>query len=59
MFTGMPMAEASERDRRFRRSIYAIIGALLLGYLVFKTWHISIAIDIFDGQIIEAEGAAK
>ena len=53
------MAEASERDRRFRRSIYALIGALLLGYVAFKAWHISIAIDVFDGQAIEAEGAAK
>lgn len=59
MSTGMPMAEASERDRRFRRSMYAFISALLLGYLAFKAWHISVAIDVFDGQVIEAEGAAK
>ncbi len=53
------MAEASERDRRFRRAMYGLIGGLLLGYLAFKAWHISIAIDVFDGQVIEAEGAAK
>lgn len=55
------MAEASERDLRFRRLIYAVIGALLIGYLAFKAWHIRIAIDAFEGQVIEADGlgAAK
>lgn len=61
MFTGNPVAEASERDRRFRRLIYGVIGALLIGYLAFKAWHVSVAIEAFEGQVIEADGlgAAK
>lgn len=55
------MAEASSRDQRFRRSMYLLISALLLGYLAFKAWHITVAIEAFDGQVINAEGqgAAK
>lgn len=56
MYTGSPVAETSERDLRFRRSIYAVIGALLIGYLAFKAWHVSIAIEAFDGQVIDADG---
>jgi|GEM_PF-2640093 len=55
------MVEASRRDQRFRRSMYLFIGALLLGYLAFKAWHITIAFEAFDGQVIDAGnlGAAK
>ncbi len=55
------MVEASSRDQRFRRSMYLLIGALLSGYLAFQAWPITIAIEAFDGQVIDADGqdAAK
>ena len=54
------MAEAEENPR-FRRMMYLLMLALLLGYLGFKGWHLSIAFEAFKDQPLEGStaGAAK
>jgi hypothetical protein len=55
------MQERSETDRVFRNRMYLLIGVLVIGYFFLKTWHISVALDIWDAQklLIDVEGAAK
>lgn len=51
----------SEENPRFRRTMYLLILALLAGYAGFKAWHLSVAFEAWDGQVLEgsASGAAK
>ncbi len=55
------MPETSDTDRVFRNRMYFLIAMLLVGYFLLKTWHISIAFDLWDAQqiITDVEGAAK
>ncbi|WP_275041640.1 hypothetical protein [Leisingera sp. ANG-M7] len=41
--------------------MYLLILALLAGYAGFKAWHLSVAFEAWDGQVLEgsASGAAK
>ncbi|WP_162798644.1 hypothetical protein [Sulfitobacter sp. SK012] len=54
------MAEAEENPR-FRRAMYLLMFVLLLGYLTFKGWHLSVAFEAFKDQALEGPtaGAAK
>ncbi|MDC0657370.1 hypothetical protein N6L27_05120 [Leisingera sp. SS27] len=51
----------SEENPRFRRMMYLLILALLAGYAGFKAWHLSVAFEAWDGQVLEGtvSGAAK
>ncbi|MBQ4823524.1 hypothetical protein J4729_03005 [Leisingera sp. HS039] len=59
----MPPTEnkTSEENPRFRRAMYLLILALLAGYAGFKAWHLSVAFEAWDGQVLEGtvSGAAK
>lgn len=54
----MPQAE---EDPRFRRNMYLLILCLLVGYIGFKAWHLSVAFEAWGNQPLEGEvaGAAK
>lgn len=54
------MAEVEENPR-FRRAMYLMILALLVGYVGFKAWNLSVAFDAWGAQPIEGPvtGAAK
>ncbi len=51
----------AEENPRFRRAMYLIIMVLLVGYIGFKAWHLSMAFEAWEGQAIEGAvpGAAK
>jgi len=53
--------ERNEREKKTQRVMYILLITLLLGYLGFKSWHISVALDSYDGQVLERDitGAAK
>lgn len=55
------MAERTDHDRRYRNRMLVLIGVLLLSYIAYKGWHISISLDAYDRQQIEGpkNGAAK
>lgn len=59
----MPPTEnkTPEENPRFRRSMYLLILALLTGYAGFKAWHLSVAFEAWNGQVLEGtvSGAAK
>ncbi len=54
------MATAS-RERKSQRIFWTLILALLLGYGAVKYIHIVQAIEVYKGQVLEADisGAAK
>lgn len=51
----------TEEDPRFRRNMYLLILFLLVGYIGFKAWHLSVAFEAWGNQPLEGEvvGAAK
>ncbi|MFY0681651.1 MAG: hypothetical protein JXR13_13845 [Thalassovita sp.] len=51
----------TEDNPRFRRAMYLMIMFLVLGYLGFKAWHLSMAFGAWEGQMIQGSlpGAAK
>lgn len=51
----------TEKEPQFRNKMYAMIALLLIGYIGIKSWHIYIAIDAFQGQVLvrDTHGAAK
>jgi hypothetical protein len=66
MFSGLdrewkrPM-DRTEKEPRFRKKMFALIGALLMGYIGIKTWHVSVALDAYQGQVLDHSivGVAK
>ncbi|UWQ78373.1 hypothetical protein K3725_13760 [Leisingera sp. S132] len=50
-----------EENLRFRRMMYLLILALLAGYAGFKAWHLSVAFEAWNWQVLEGtvSGAAK
>lgn len=59
--TGIKALPRTEKEPQFRNKMYVMIAVLLLGYMGIKSWHIYIAIDAFQGQVLErgTHGAAK
>ena len=55
------MTRKAEEDPKFRRLMYAMILALLVGYIGLKSWHVMIAMDAYQGQVLseDTKGAAK
>ncbi len=51
----------AERERKSRRLFMALILVLILGYAVVKSVHISTAMTVYKGQVLERDttGAAK
>ena len=47
------MPERTDRDRRFRNMVYALILAALVAYLAYKFLHVSIAMDAWTSQTID------
>lgn len=47
------MPERTDRDRRFRNMVYALILAALVAYLAYKFLHVSIAMDAWTSQAID------
>lgn len=53
--------DRTEKEPRFRTLMYIMIGTLIVGYFGIKARHISMAIDAYQGQVLERDtaGAAK
>jgi len=53
--------DRSEREKKTQRVMFVLLATLLLGYLGFKYWHITVALDSYEGQVLETDitGAAK
>jgi cell division protein FtsB len=51
----------AEENPRFRRAMYLMLLLLLIGYIGFKAWHLSMAFGAWEGQAIvgDVPGAAK
>ncbi|MBO9466458.1 hypothetical protein J7443_14535 [Tropicibacter sp. R15_0] len=51
----------AERESKSQRLFWALILALLLGYGGIKTYHVMLALQVYDGQPLEVDtsGAAK
>lgn len=50
-----------EKEPQFRNKMFALIGFLLVAYIGIKSWHVMIAVDAYQGQVLETgtQGAAK
>ena len=61
MYTGLvSVMKTNDIENRFRRGLIAFLVLLLISYLAYKTWHISLALDAYEGQVLEdTTGAAK
>jgi hypothetical protein len=55
------MTDRTEKDPRFRNTMYALIAGLALAYFGMKAWHIKLALAAYEGQVLEQDthGAAK
>ncbi len=53
--------DRTEKDPQFRNKMFVLIGVLLIGYIGIKSWHVMIAIDAYQGQVLDhsTQGAAK
>ncbi len=49
------MNDLADRERRSRRLFIAIMVGALVCYLGFKTWHISVALEAWQGQPLTAD----
>ncbi|MDE2791038.1 MAG: hypothetical protein OXI81_11520 [Paracoccaceae bacterium] len=48
------MPERTDRDRRFRNMMYALILSALVAYLGYKFLHVSVAMNAWTSQTIDA-----
>ena len=55
------MNDLADRERRSRRLFIAIMAGTLVCYLGYKTWHLSVALEAWQGQALTADtsGAAQ
>lgn len=55
------LMDRTEKEPQFRNKMFVLIGVLLLGYMGIKTWHVSIALEAYQGQVLDRDvtGAAK
>jgi len=53
--------EQGDRERKSRRIFYTLIITLLISYIGLKSWHVVLALDVYEGQPLERStyGAAK
>jgi hypothetical protein len=53
--------DRTEKEPEFRNKIFILIGVLLIGYIGIKTWHVSVALGAYQGQVLDRDlsGAAK
>ena len=42
----------TDETPRFRRSMYAFLLLLLVSYAGFKSWHILVALEAWEGQAV-------
>lgn len=51
----------AERERKSQRIYWIMIAALLIGYIAIKSYHVALAIQVYDGQplTVDTTGAAK
>ncbi len=49
------MNDPADRERRSRRLFVAIMVTALVCYLGYKTWHISVALEAWQGQALAAD----
>ncbi len=40
----------TEENKNFRNIMYGLMIALLLTYVGYKAWHLSLAMEMFEGQ---------
>lgn len=61
MYSGLAMTDRTEKEPKFRRAMYLMILALLVGYIGLKSWHISVAFEAWENQPLDGSltGAAK
>lgn len=61
MFIGLvSVMKTNDIESRFRRGLIAFLVLLLVSYLAYKAWHISLALDAYQGQVLQGTtGAAK
>jgi hypothetical protein len=55
MSIGNAMNDLADRERRSRRLFIAIMVGALVCYLGYKTWHISVALEAWQGQSLTAD----
>jgi hypothetical protein len=50
-----------KNESRFRNFLFLIFAVLILGYAGYKTWHVSVALDAWQGQQLQDDitGAAR
>ena len=42
-------------NKSFRNLMYVMMFALLVSYIGYKFWHVSLALDAFEGQEIDIQ----
>lgn len=53
--------KAPDRERRSQRFFWTLILVLLLGYVAVKSYHVMLAMSVYQGQTLQTDtrGAAK
>lgn len=46
---------AADRERKSRRLFFCLILGLLIGYAAMKTWHIQLALQAYEGQVLSED----
>jgi hypothetical protein len=55
MLIGSAMNDLANRERRSRRLFITIMVGALVCYLGYKTWHVSVALEAWQGQALTAD----
>lgn len=45
----------TEENKSFRNLMYIMIFTLLLSYIGYKFWHVSLALNAFEGQEVDTQ----
>ncbi|MCG8490528.1 MAG: hypothetical protein MI743_02840 [Sneathiellales bacterium] len=45
----------TKENKSFRNGMYALLLFLLVAYIGYKVWHLSLAIEMLQGQEVEVQ----
>ena len=49
------MEQTAKEDPKFRRKMYILMASLLVAYIGLKSWHIYVALQAYEGQVISRD----